>query len=325
MDLGVSYVAAHLPAHVEADVGHLRDIGCSEVLFALQENHIVTLDGAVRFGARIARDKGLRAYAVVWGYANTFGGGRMSNLLLDDPDTWRVAEDGAPVARACLNHPRVVGRFVEIAALCRDHGFEGVFVDEPTVQECFCGRCRDRFAEGYGGDLAGSRGSAAYRAFQQDTVVRYVRAVCAGTKGIDEALRTIACVIPTPPHDELFEPLAAIEEIDVLGTDPYWLLGDRLGFEMTIEDACDHARRVRAVCEETGKASQVWLNCWQIPAGREEEIYTGGRRLAGVGCDSLYTWSYRGGLGTYEECDDPATAWAGVVRLYRELAGRGGP
>ena len=59
---------------------------------------------------------------------------------------------------------------------------------------------------------------------------------------------------------------------------------------------------------------------WNGATGREEEIYTGGQALAEVGCDSLYAWSYRGGLGTKEECDDPERAWTSVVRLYRELA-----
>ena len=43
MDLGVSYASAHLPQHIEADIRHLAEIGCTEVLFALQENHIYTL------------------------------------------------------------------------------------------------------------------------------------------------------------------------------------------------------------------------------------------------------------------------------------------
>jgi hypothetical protein len=112
-----------------------------------------------------------------------------------------------------------------------------------------------------------------------------------------------------------------IPELDVFGTDPYWLLSGGFGFDMTLQDAVDVTQRVKLLCKTNGISSQVWLNCWRIPAGLEQDIYTGGKLLANVGCDSLYTWSFRGGLGTYEECDNPKAAWDSVVKLYRELSG----
>jgi hypothetical protein len=320
MELGVSYVAAHLPEHIKTDMEHLQEIGCSEVLFALQENHINTLTGALRFGAEIARDNGLVPYVVVWGYANTFGGGRMSDILLEDAGLWRVQADGTRVPQACLNNPRLIDRFLEISEICRGHGYEGMFIDEPQAQDCFCKHCLAVFESAFGSNLTASQDTDAYRAFQTDTVVRHVQQVCLGLKALDANLKTIACVMPFAPHDRLFEPVASIPELDVFGTDPYWLLSDAFGFDMTLESAVDDARRVKALCETLGKSSQIWLNCWKIPAGLEQEIYTGGWMLAEVGCDSLYTWSYRGALGTYEECEDPGAAWASVVKLYRELS-----
>ncbi len=320
MELGVSYIAAFLPDHIESDMRHLREIGCSEVLFALQENHLNTLTGALRFGASIARENGLRPYVVVWGYANTFGGGRMSDILLDDPGLWRIQADATPLPRACLNNPRLVDRFLETTDQCRSHGYEGVFIDEPQIQECYCAHCRERFEQAFGQDLMESRDTAPYRTFQENTVKGYVSQVCQRVKALDRNLKTITCVMPFSPHDELFEPVAAIPELDVFGTDPYWLLSGAFGFDMTLQSAVDSARRVKVLCEREGKSSQVWLNCWKIPAGLEPDITTGGKALAQVGCDSLYTWSFRGGLGTYEECDNPQAAWSSVVKLYRELS-----
>lgn len=315
MQLGVSYIPAHLPEHIETDMRQLAAMGCTEVLFALQENHIHTLTGALRFGAQIARARGLRPYAVIWGFANTFGGGRMSKLLFDDPDLWCRSEDGTPYAQACLNNPALSKRFAEITALCRHHGYEGMFVDEPTEQECFCSYCLDRFADLVGRDLQASRGTLEYASFRTETVRDYTAAACRGVKDVDARLRTITCVMPR--DREAWTDVAAIPELDVFGTDPYWLLsGGRMLLEQAIEDAIE----VRDICAQQGKLSQIWLNAWAIPAGREKEIYIGGHALAEAGCDSLYTWSYRGGLGTNEECDDPERAWSSVVRLYRELA-----
>ena len=317
MDLGVSYVSAHVPDHIDADMRHLAEIGCTEVLFALQENHIYHLTGALRFGAAIAKESGLRPYAVIWGYANTFGGGRISKIMLDDPELWCRTKEGDPYPQACLNNPKLVERFIEIAALCREHGFEGVFVDEPTKQECFCSHCREAYSATAGRDLPGDESSPEYAAFRAQAARDYTAAVCRAVKELDSDLRTIACIMP---HDrEMWSHVAAIPELDVFGTDPYWLVSRG---KMTLQQAVDDAVDVKRICLERGKISQIWLNCWRIPAGLEEEIERGGRELAEVGCDSLYTWSYRGGLGTNEECDDPSRAWSSVVRLYRELSGR---
>jgi hypothetical protein len=220
MELGVSYIPSHLPDHIETDMKHLRDIGCSEVLFALQENHINTLTGALRFGADIAQEHGLRPSVVVWGYANTFGGGRMSDIMLEDTGMWRVQTDGTPLPRACLNNPRLIDRFVEMADRCRSYSYEGVFIDEPQAQECFCEHCQARFEEAFSANLNNSQDTDAYRAFQTNTVVAYVRQVCQRIKDLDEGMSTIACVMPFPPHDKLFEPVASIPELDVFGTDP---------------------------------------------------------------------------------------------------------
>lgn len=315
MELGVSYIPSHLPNHIEADMKHLKEIGCTEVLFALQENHIKNLTGALRYGARIAKDNGLRPYVVVWGYANTFGGGRMSNILLDDMSMWRIQKDGTPIAVACLNNPKIVDKFIEIAELCRSYGYEGMFIDEPTIQECFCKNCQKLFFDTFRKKILESEGTEEYRTFQRNTVKQYVEAVCKRIKKFNENQKTIACIMP---HDrELFETVASISQLDVLGTDPYWLLSKG---KMTIENACDDAKLVKKICKEKNKSSQIWLNCWKIPEGLEKDIYTGGKMLAEVGCDALYTWSFRGGLGTNEECDNPEEAWNSVVKLYRELS-----
>ena len=111
---------------------HLRDIGCTEVLFAFQENHINVLNGAVRFGAKIAKDNGLSPYVVIWGYANTFGGGKMSHIMLKNIDMWRVKKDGSFYSSVCLNNPKTTDNFIELTEVCRTHGFQGIFIDEPT-------------------------------------------------------------------------------------------------------------------------------------------------------------------------------------------------
>lgn len=317
MKLGLTYIPSHLPDHIKRDMAVIKSIGCGEVLFTIQENHVNTLDGAVRFGAVLAKKSGIVPYVVLWGFANTFGGGRMSNLMLDNQDVWRVGRNGVRIPLGCLNNPKLANGFLKFTGICRDHGFEGIFIDEPTPQECFCEICRKKFHEMSGGDLLTAGGSEEYRQFQCQTVVTYTANVCAAVKTMDRRLKTFCCVMPL--DKECFQAVAKIPELDVFATDPYWLVEKNKNIEWAVE----LATMAKKEADANGKESQVWLNLWKIPSGREPEVYSGGKKLAEVGCDSLYAWSYKGGLGTPEECENPARAWKYFCKLYRELSGQG--
>lgn len=323
MELGVTYIPPHLPDHIDADMKNLKEIGCTEVLFAIQENHIYNLDGAIRFGAGLAKKNGLRPYAVIWGYANTFGGGRMSKILLENQELWVEDEIGNKKAEACYNNPTLVDKFIEFSEKLIHNGFEGIFVDEPTTQTCHCKYCREKYNNTFFQKLKYGENLQNGREFQLITIKDYVEKLCSRIKKVNEKTRTIVCMMP---HDHAFwEVVAGIKSVDVFGTDPYWILWEQVCHigKMSIEDAVKDTEDIKMLCDKNDKSSQVWLNCWSIPAGLEEDIYTGGKKLARVGCDSLYTWSYKGGLGTsQEECANPQKAWDNVVRLYRELSGK---
>jgi len=318
MELGVSYVTAHLPRHIEQDMRDLAGIGCTQVLVTLQENHFSTLTGALDYGAALAKEQGLEPHAVIWGFANTFGGGRMSNLLLQRTDMWIRDPDGTPQPKVCLNHPDVADEFAKLAERCWEAGYTGIFVDEPTRQACYCQHCQDAFTQSQGGDLLSVSGTPAEYAFRAQTVHSYTERLCARCKATLPEMTTVTCVMPV--DRDTWDQVATIPELDILGTDPYWLVSQG---RMSIEDAVSDARLMADICQRANKESQIWLNCWRIPAGREPEIYSGGKLLAEAGCDALYTWSFRGGMGTNEACDDPLTAWAAVERLYGEISGKG--
>ena len=315
MKLGVSYIPPYLAEHIETDIKHLASIGMDEICFALQENHFVYLKGAVDEGAKIAADNGLWPSIVVWGFANTFGGGRMSKILLQEPDLMRRDKKGGPVGQACLNNPGLVTRFCEYIEVAAQKGFKGVIIDEPKKQQCFCGHCRKAF----GGDLETSEGSAEYERFRIETIRRYCRQICTAVKLIDPSLVTMNVMMPA--ESDFWESVADCEDLDVFGTDPYWLV-PHPDCNYSIEQAIQYSLEMKELCQKLGKQSQLWLGAWWIPGGKEEELYRGGKKLAALECDQFYNWSFRAGKGTSETSEDPDKTWAAIERLYRELSGK---
>ncbi|MBN2456374.1 MAG: hypothetical protein JXB29_07575 [Sedimentisphaerales bacterium] len=324
MRIGVSYIPSHQPNYLEADMKYLKEIGCTDVLFALQENHFQWLNGAVRFGPKIAKDNGLRPTAVIWGYANTTGGGRSSKVMLENPDMWRCGEDGMPYSsgypdpRMCFNNPKAVSLYTEYVRRCWNNGFEGILIDEPSPQDCFCTRCRRKFAEVFGKNLVEDKNSEDYKSFQQNTVIEFVSASCASIKGVNEKMETSLCMMPC--DKPLFEKMATIEHLDVFATDPYWL---RPVNELSFEDAIEVTRYAKSLAKNNNKSFQLYLGCFGISAGLEEKIFSGSKILIQKSePDSVITWSLRGGIGLAdpEECDRPEIAWDQIVRLYRDLS-----
>ncbi|MFI4913082.1 MAG: hypothetical protein ACIAQZ_15595 [Sedimentisphaeraceae bacterium JB056] len=326
MKIGASYIPPHQPCHIESDMKYMKQIGCDQVLFALQENHFQWLNGSVRFGPQIAKDHGLFTRAVMWGYANTSGGGRSSRVMLENPDMWRCNTDGRPFLggypnpKACHNNPKTISFFGDYVCQCREFGFDSIMIDEPTVQDCFCEHCRELFYDRFKMDLEKSRESSEYKQFQYETTIEFVKKSCREVKKADIDLQSGLCLMPS--DRDKFDDMAVISDLDVFGTDPYWL---RPINKLTFEDAVNVTKYARRLSDENGKLFELYLGCFGIDAGLEEKIYSGSKILIEEGAPDLVTaWSFRGGIGlgdlSSEECDNPQLAWDSIERLYCEIA-----
>jgi hypothetical protein len=314
MNLGVGYIPAYLPEHIEIDMKIMKQMGCNEVLFAISENNMYHLEGAIKFGAKIAKENGLTPYAVLWGYANTFGGGRISKFLLDHLDVLVEDENGNKTSVADMNHPMLVQKLIEFCRILIEYGYEGIFIDEPAPQISYSKYSKEVYYSLFGESLTYHNNEEKIKKYQRHTIKNYLEQVCKGIKAIDKNIKTLVSVMP---HDQHFwKEIIQLDGIDIFGTTPYWLFE---GHHLTMKEAFEIAMDLKALCQEYHKQSQIWLNCWGVRSGYEEEIYTGGNLLASVNCDHLYTWSFKGGLGTTETCDDPYKSWDNVVKLYGHI------
>ncbi|MEN6386553.1 MAG: hypothetical protein ABFD79_15350 [Phycisphaerales bacterium] len=297
-------------------------------MFALQENHFQWLNGSIRFGPKIARDLGLKPNAVIWGYANTSGGGRSSRIMLENPSMWRMDENGKPYGggypypMACYNNPLTIAKYGEYIKLCSDHGIEGILIDEPTIQECFCDNCKNKFSRLYKGDLIDSKGTKDYLAFQKQTAFDFVRDSADIIKDINKSIEVSVCIMPQDIGN-LIE-IVKIKNIDMFSTDPYWL---RPINKLTLEKAVDVSNFCKKMAIDNNKKFSLFLGCFGIAAGLETKIYEQGKTLIDSTVpDTLISWSYRGGIGlsnlSSEECDNPALAWENVLQLYEYLKKR---
>jgi len=309
--LGVSYYGSYLPRHLETDLKDIYDSGCDDVLVTLQENDFKVFRGKVQLTAKIAHKIGLKAVANLWGYACMLGGGRVSKLLTDNSEAWQVNREGKKVGVGCMNNPVVLDALIGMVKDAASYGFDGFFVDEPTRAECFCQHCQEKFRSDYGGSLFQAE-PGELREFRSRSVTEFVEKICNEVKQTDSRLETSTCVMPK--DESLWEDVAEIRSLDYFGTDPYWLLtGESVDFVV------ESTRTIVELCGRRGKKSLMWILCWKVPLGKEDEIYEATLLCAKEKPDAIYAWSYRGGLGTYEESDDPEKSWLRLISAYKEI------
>lgn len=303
-------MGSHRRDVLAAELGDIRSRGFDEVILAVQENDFIHFPGKIAETPGIAHDLGLRVLVNLWGYACSFGGGRISRLLSDEPEVMARNRDGSPYAVkwpgfrmhvGCTSHPRLYERAQEFASTAMAAGVDGFFWDEPTKIDCYCDACKKSFAEFGKGDLLKAREEdrAAFRRF---SVRRWVSEMSRWVKTQKPALETSTCVMPS--DRDAWEEVAGVGDLDSLGTDTYWLLEKK-----PIEWMREPCRSLVSVAKAHGKSAHLWLQCWQVPAGKEEELVEASRELAAALPDAIYVWAYDGQAGTSEACDDSAKAW----------------
>jgi hypothetical protein len=327
---GVSYYGVMYPDRAVPDFDEMIDHGCNAVLLAVSEFDWWFWRGNVSGLVSAAHERGLRAYVDLWGWGKTLAGEPPSIFLMRDAEHRQHAASGRIYDAVCLNHQGFKDFLEEsVAEMASETEADGFFWDEPHYANwhdpdwaCRCPICRGLFEKRTGEPMPGEL-TPEVIAFREDRAVGFLRELSQAVKEANPDLDVITCLLPTQsPLIGItdWERIASIPEVDVLATDPYYFhtgMGREEGLEFfrtTGAKAIELARR-------HGKRSQLWLQAFRAPEGREEEFVEAVRIADELGVDSIFAWPYRGGEGSILESGDPRAVWRAIGEAYREAAG----
>lgn len=310
MRTGISYMSHHNPKHIETDIIEMLDLRIDDLLVAMQENDFIHFPGKTQFTPKIAQEYGLRPIAILWGAFNLFGGGRSSHFLLEHPKCFQQTRDGGHLPAGCYNNPLFVRHIQSLIDRVAELGFTAYFIDEPKpLHDCFCAACQQQFAAWYDGALL-TASAPVLAEFRQRCVVEYIRRIADYCKQTHPELETMLCLMPE--ERTLWQAAAAIDSLDNLGTDIYWLNNDR-----DVEEMKPLIDEMAATAAGAGKVHHEWLQCFNARAGQERRVLEQGEILVREQPDALYVWAWQGQIGTSETCADPAKAWAYAEEVLR--------
>jgi len=359
MQTGVSYFSARALRHVRDDLRDIAEHGCTYVVHCYTETDLVYYGETMRRMADATREAGLEAWFDPWGVGGIFSGETLTRFPLDHPETWQMLSDGRRVGAACPNHPdtrKFLRAWVDAAAAA---GGDVLFWDEPHFYAapwrrdfsgawaCRCVVCLSLFDDRYRHSMP-AEFTPEVRVFRESSLTELLTELC--RYGHEKGMRNALCLLPTDltahgfpqPEERLrralekrgveaepdaiqammhvgvgdFDEAAAIPDLDMFGCDPYWYIFGTDAEKFTRV----YGLEAKAAAEKHGRGSQLWLQAFGVPEGREDELRIGIRIAEDLGTTHLAAWSYEGTASMSQiRCARPDIVWSMLGDEFRRL------
>jgi hypothetical protein len=211
---------------------------------------------------------------------------------------------------------------------------------------CYCDVCAGRFRDLHGADMP-REFTPEVKAFREATLLDLLTEMC--RYGHEKGMRNALCLFPTDlaahgfgsPGERLkaavesrtpgaspsaieamlhigvgdFDATAAIPDLDIFATDPYWYA---LGVEAE-PFMRTYSEEAAAAAKKRGRELQLWLQAFSVPAGREEELRIGAKVAEDVGATHLAAWSFQATASMSIACADSPKVWQIIGEEFRRI------
>ncbi len=323
LKLGMAYHGNRMPSHARQDMQEMARNGLDLVVHMLSHNDWDRHKSVMRDIVAISQDAGLEVWLDNWG----LGGppGDKSHFLSYYPESHMYYSDGKMVPTyVCLRSPdfmRFMKEWVDTVAWM---GVKTIFWDEPHLphkQEngrryygCACPRCRRLFEEKYGRPMPKELDAEA-EAFAVDGLIDYFREIT--TYSAQKGITNTVCVMLGSFGMSLSaaDKICALPTISNIGSDPYWVGGETPAYEYVYRGT----RENLALCERFQKDHNIWIQCYNNPRGKEEEIVGAAEAAYDAGARTIIGWSFRGAESNDYHAANPDVAWARTMDAMRRV------
>lgn len=319
MAIGTSYFGNRTLRHVAADMDGLAAHGFTGVLHTYSENDLAYYRGQMERIVAASHTAGLEVQVGPWGLGGVFGGEAESIFAIRYPELGQVFADGRRVGAPCPTRPEFRAYVREWATAAVESGADRIFWDEPHWSHparfdqpaanwtCVCSSCQAQFAERFGSPMPAEL-TPEVRAFREQVLVELLDELV-GHVGTLGGRSTICLLPPVQGHHvgiDSWEPVAAIDGLDTLATDPYWSF-----FDLDVDEFVGgQSWRLTTLTDAHGLTPQIWIQGFQIAPDRTAEIHTAVAAARKAGVEDIWTWGYEAcGHMSYLGTQDPDSVW----------------
>lgn len=317
LKLGAAYHGNRMPHHAYEDMRDMMNNGMDIVVHMLShtdwDRHLNKMKEIIT----ISDEVGLETWVDNWG----LGGppGDKSHFLSYHPEAHQFYSDGTmdPV-RVCLNSEDYRKWVCEWIDAVEYAGGKTIFWDEPhipmrsgvpDVYSCACPHCRELFTARFGYEMPEKINDDARR-FRLDSIREYFEYITSysASKGI----RNVVCVMLGADNGislKTLDSICGVKTLDNIGSDPYWLHIPQDELTSVYDFVYRNTKENLKVSEHFGKDHNIWIQTYNTPRGREEEIVEAAEAAYDAGARTILAWGYYGSESNDYAAKNPEKTW----------------
>ena len=307
----------------------LAERGFTGVLHTYSENDLAYYRDQMTRIVAASHDAGLEVQVGPWGLGGVFGGEAESIFAMRFPHLGQVFADGRHVSVPCPSRPEFRAYVRDWATAAVESGADRIFWDEPhwahprrfdepaSNWTCVCESCRTQFNERFGVEMP-TQLTPEVRSFREKVLVELLTDAVVHVRSLGG--RSTVCLLPPVEGQHVgideWEPVAAIDGLDTLATDPYWSF---FGLDAA-EFVGGTSARLVEIAAAHGLMPQIWIQGYWLTPEQGDEIRVAVDAARAAGVDDLWTWGYEAcGHMTYLQTQQPGLVWN---ELSAALTGR---
>lgn len=336
-ETGVSYYGISYSDNVRKDFQEIKDHNCNAILLSLTEFDLFFWKPQIPKVVEEAKKLGLKVYLNTWGIGKFFGGEAPSIFLqeCDINDRQFTALTNQPLAAASPSSPAfreyVWGIVDYLSKTCDADGF---FWDEPHYampiykvgyQSSTDWTCRSPITQkifkdkyGYEMPLVLTKQVREFRHHQANELLMECSRIA---KSNNPNLTVTQCSLPAENNyyegfqrgfDD-WDAIASRPDIDVFSTS---IITD---YNAPMSAHRKIAEKTVALAKANNKMPQRWVMSYFDSPTDLDDIKKIVHAYDEAGIESIFSWTYRAGMGTFLSAPDPLSVWEKLGEAYGEV------
>ncbi|MBT9132338.1 MAG: hypothetical protein DDT31_01114 [Syntrophomonadaceae bacterium] len=328
----------------------MKEYGCNAILHTFSENDLLFYRDTLAEMVRLSHQAGFQVYVGSWGVGGIFGGEDFSQFVMKNPASCQVRLDKKSAPAACLNNSLFRDFMKTWIDAATSLGGDYLFWDEPhfyfpeevlaealneekkqlDVEKlfslltagkipwtCHCDACHGLYLKKFNQKMPEVLDESIFT-FREETILGFLAEMLTYSKGKDQ--KNVVCLLPT--ENPLiagiteWEKVAGLPGIDIIATTPYWYV-----WGQEVEEFVPYfTRKLLALGKKFQIGTQVWVQAFSVPAGREEEVGQAVELIAALGVENIAAWSYRASspMSAIKSADSNLV-WRTLGNAYKKL------
>ena len=333
---GAAYYGNRMLSHAIADMRDMSRAEMDIVVHMLSHNDLERSLSVMKDIFKASEDEGLEVWVDNWGIGGAPGD--KGHFLAYHPEAHSYYGDGIMHPyQICLNSPAYrdfVKHWIDTVA---ELGAKTVFWDEPNIPHeridgkdayysaCTCPTCKKLFEDRFGKKMPLVM-DADVSKFRNDVMIEYHNFISEYSHSL--GLKNVICFMPyqlggmtkQSETEKLLnfdiDAICAMPYIDNVGTDPYWYHNSSLN---PYEYNYNSTKLCIDKADAHGKDHNIWIQGYNAPRGREEEIIEATEGAYDAGARTILSWSYNGAESHSYRSANPMRSWACTLEAFRRI------